>query len=97
MPPAPKPNKTPDKPSGNLLVDIKLQAMQQLSPLVGHLNQPPEEKFKTLMMMIQASDDASLIPTAYETANKITNENVRAQALLDIINEINYFNQQKKG
>jgi hypothetical protein len=45
------------------------------------------------MMMIQASDNADLIPEAYETANQIPDEKVRAQALLDVVNEINYFTQ----
>lgn len=76
------------------LTMIKQDALQQLSPLVGHLEQSPEEKFKTTMMMIQASDDSSLISTAYEAAKNISDEKVRAQALLDIVNEINYFTQQ---
>ena len=73
------------------LLDIKQQALQSLTPLVGHLEQEPEEKFRTTMMMIQAADNDSLIKTAYEAASKITDEKVRAQALLDIVNEINYF------
>jgi len=77
------------------LMSLKQQALQQLSPLVGHLDQTPEEKFKTTMMMIQASDDQSLIKTAYEAAQQIGDEKVKAQALLDVINEINYFAQQK--
>lgn len=76
------------------LLNIKQQALQQLSPLVDHLDQTAEEKFRTTMMMIQASDDQSLISTAYDAAKKITDEKVRAQALLDIVNEINYFTQQ---
>ncbi len=56
------------------LLGIKQQALQQLSPLVGHLEQSPEEKFRTTMMMIQASDDQSLIKTAYEAAKEITDE-----------------------
>jgi hypothetical protein len=43
--------------------------------------------------MIQASDNESLIKTAYEAAQQITDEKVRAQALLDVVNEINYFTQ----
>src|SRR4051794_13533220 len=41
--------------SPDALLDIKQQALQQLTPLVGHLEQNPEEKFRTTMMMIQAS------------------------------------------
>lgn len=77
------------------LIDIKQQALGQLTPLVGHLDQSPEDKFRTTMMMIQASDDQSLVRTAYEAAQKIEDEKVRAQALLDIVNEINYFTQHQ--
>ena len=79
---------TPDE-----LANIKQQALSQLSPLVGHLEQSPEEKFRTTMMMIQASDDQSLVKVAYEAAQQITDEKTKAQALLDIVNEINYFTQ----
>jgi hypothetical protein len=78
------------------LADIKQQALNQLSPLVGHLEQTPEEKFRTTMMMIQASDDQSLVKVAYEAAQQITDEKAKAQALLDIVNEINYFTQNNK-
>jgi hypothetical protein len=80
--------------TSDALLDIKQEALKQLSPLVGQLNQTPEEKFRTLMMMIQASDDENLVQGAYEAAEAITDEKTRAQALLDIINEINYFTQQ---
>jgi len=73
------------------LLQIKQQALQQLSPLVGHLDQTPEEKFRTTMMMIQAADNQDLIKEAYAAAQNITDEKTRAQALLDIVNEINYF------
>jgi hypothetical protein len=75
------------------LVDIKQQALTKLAPLVDQLDQTPEEKFRTTMMMIQASDDQSLVKAAYEAANSIEDEKVRAQALLDVVNEINYFTQ----
>jgi hypothetical protein len=81
----------------NDLLEIKQAALQELSPLVGHLNQSPEEKFRTTMMMIQASDDQSLINQAYDAAKQISDEKTRAQALLDIINEINYFTQQHEA
>jgi len=79
----------------NDLLDIKTQALKELSPLVGHLDQSPEEKFRTTMMMIQASDNQALIQTAYEAAKSISDEKTRAQALLDIVNEINYFTHQQ--
>jgi len=77
----------------NDLIDIKQKALNQLAPLVGHLDQSPEERFRTTMMMIQASDNQALIKDAYTAAQAITDEKTRAQALLDIVNEINYFTQ----
>jgi hypothetical protein len=99
-----KPDTTSDspKPSAASLINggnedellkLKQQALQSLAPLVDHLDQDPEEKFKTTMMMIQASDNADLIPDAYAAANQIPDEKVKAQALLDVVNEINYFTQ----
>ena len=79
------------QPNVDDLLSIKQGALQALTPLVSHLDQTPEEKFKTTMMMIQASDDQSLVKEAFETAQKITDEKARAQALLDVVNEINYF------
>ncbi|HEX8227311.1 MAG TPA: hypothetical protein VF572_05580 [Candidatus Saccharimonadales bacterium] len=75
------------------LLDIKQEALQALTPLVGQLEQTPEEQFRTTMMMIQASDNHALVKVAYEAAKQISNEKERAQALLDIVNEINYFTQ----
>lgn len=75
------------------LADIKQQALKSLSPLLSHLDQTPEEKFRTTMMMIQASDDQSLVKDAYDAAQNITDEKAKAQALLDVVNEINYFTQ----
>lgn len=75
------------------LLNIKQQALEQLSPLVGHLDQTPEEKFRTTMMLIQASDNADLVKDAFAAAQQISDEKSRAQALLDVVNEINYFTQ----
>jgi hypothetical protein len=76
------------------LLNLKQTALQQLSPLLGHLDQTPEEKFRTIMMLIQASDNQALLQSAYDAAQAITDEKVRAQALLDVVNEINYFTTQ---
>lgn len=97
---APQAQSTAPVPSDNFnpdLLSIKQNALQELTPLVGHLDQDPEEKFRTTMMMIQASDDQSLVKEAFETAKKITDDKARAQALLDVINEINYFTQPHKN
>lgn len=77
------------------LLAMKQDALEQLTPLVGHLDQSPEEKFKTTMMMLQATDNPALVKEAYEYAKQISDEKSRAQALLDVVNEINYFTHQQ--
>ena len=85
-----------DQPEQALL-EIKQRALEQLMPLVDRLDQKPEEKFRTTMMMIQASDNYALIQTAYDAAQQIANGKVKARALLDIVNEINYFTNKNKA
>lgn len=94
---SPGSDKAPDSDNAGTddLLNIKQQALGQLSPLVSHLDQSPEERFRTIMMMIQAADNQSLINDAYEAAQKITDEKTKAQALLDVVNEINYFTQHQ--
>lgn len=94
---SPSPSDSTSQGSDHLL-SLKQDALNELSPLVAHLDQSPEEKFRTVMMMIQATDDQTKIQEAYDAAKKISDDKVRAQALLDVVNEINYFTQstQKK-
>ena len=49
------------------------------------------------MMMIQASDNQDLVKDAFEAAQKISDEKEKAQALLDVVNEINYFTQKSNS
>jgi len=89
------PSATPPRPQADdELLAIKRSALQELSPLLDHLDQAPEERFQTTMMMIQAADDKTLVPKAYEAAKQIQSDKERAQALLDIVNEINYFTRE---
>jgi hypothetical protein len=82
--------------TNDTLIHVKQEALDELFPLIDKLDQTPDEHFKTLMMIIQASDNHTLIEKAFQIAQTIDDEKVRAQALLDIINEINYFTQQPK-
>jgi|SRR5581483_7440845 len=96
-PTAPVPTVDPPAPAAaepahdDELLGIKQEALNNLAPLVGKLDQTPEEKFKTTMMLMQASDNPALVKEAYDAANQIKDEKARAQALLDVVNEINYF------
>lgn len=98
MPPADDGLVTVDQTSdSNDLNDIKQQALSQLTPIISDLDQTPEEKYRTLMMLIQASDDKSLIKNAFEAANSIEDKKAKAEALLNIVNEINYFSSAKSA
>jgi len=80
-------------PDQEHLAGLKQQALQHLEPLASHVEGTPEEMFKTTMMMIQANDNHTLLEKALEAAKNIEDDKVRAKAMLDVINEINYFSQ----
>ena len=73
------------------LESIKKDALEQLRPLVDKLDLEPQEKFDTLLLIIRSTDDQSLLTAANEAAKAIVDENKRAEALLDVIKEIDFF------
>lgn len=73
------------------LDDIKKDALEELRPLVDKLDLPADEKFDTLLLIIRSTDDKTLVNAAFDAAKEIPDENKRAQALLDVIKEIDYF------
>ena len=85
----------PVEPDGDL-ADLQKQAINELAPILGKLDLSNEDKFKTTMMMVQATDNQALLRDAHEAAKAIEDEKARAQALLDIINEINFFTAKEK-
>lgn len=72
------------------LDDVKQDAINELRPLVDKLSLPAEEKFDTYLLLIRSTDDKTLIAPAHEAARAIPDETRRAQALLDIIKEIDF-------
>lgn len=77
-------------PENDALASIKKDALEELRPLLGKVDLPAEEKFNTYLMVIRSTDDATLIGPAHEAAQGISDESARAQALLDIVKEIDY-------
>lgn len=88
--PQPKAAKTATTTDASDLDTVKNNAIRELRPLVGKLNISAEEKFDTYLLLIRSTDDRTLIPPAHEAAKEITDESRRAQALLDIIKEIDF-------
>lgn len=78
------------------LENIKKDALEELRPLVDKLTLPPEERFDTLLLIIRSTDDKSLLSAAHETAKSIADDSKRAEALLDIIKEIDYFSNPQQ-
>lgn len=80
---------TPPAASDNL-EEIKKDALVELRPLVDKLQLSPEEKFDTYLLLIRSTDDKTLIASAHTAAKAISDETRRAQALLDVIKEIDF-------
>lgn len=78
------------------LTPIKNEAINELRPLVDKLTLPPEEKFDTYLLLIRSTDDRSLIAPAHAAAQAITDEARKAQALLDIIKEIDFLSNPQQ-
>ena len=77
--------------AGLNLDEIKVHALQDLRPLIDKLSVSNEEKFDIYLLLLRSSDDNTLIEPAYEAARNIEDETKRANALLDVIKEIDYF------
>jgi len=90
---------SPQQPVGPVdhekLAGMKKEAMTHLEPLVDHVAGSPAEIFKTTMMMIQSNDNHTLLDKALDAAKQIPDDKDRAEALMDIITEINYFSQSQ--
>lgn len=72
------------------LESIKQSALTELRPLIDHVDLPADEKFDTYLMLIRSTDDPSLIGPAHAVAQSIEDEKRRAEALLDIVKEIDF-------
>lgn len=88
--PMPSPLPLNPVPQRDELEQIKMEAVNELRPLVDKLILPPEEKFDVYLLLIRCTDDRTLVAPAHETARMIEDETRRAAALLDIIKEIDY-------
>ncbi|MDB5177231.1 MAG: hypothetical protein JWN75_899 [Candidatus Saccharibacteria bacterium] len=86
-----------EAPLSGPLEAIKKDALVELRPLVDKLNVTPEEKFDTYLLLIRSTDDQDLIAPAHEAAKAIEDETKRAEALLDIIKEIDYLSHPKSA
>ena len=94
---APAPITPPaDNSADQDLADVKQAALTELRPLIDKLDVDPEEKFNTYLLLVRSTDDKDLIAPAHEAAKAITDEAKKAQALLDIIKEIDFLSSPQQ-
>lgn len=84
-------------PSSSDLDGIKLNALKELRPLMDKVDLPAEEKFDTYLMLIRSTDDSTLIGPAHAAAQSISDEKRKAEALLEVIKEIDYLSRKDQS
>ena len=94
VPPTGAPS-VPPQPAGEL-GSIKNDALNELRPLIDHVDLPADEKFDTYLLLIRSTDDPSLIGPAHAAAQAIVDEKKKAEALLNIIKEIDYLSHKNE-
>ncbi len=85
----------PARGNNSDLEQLKKSALNDLRPLVDKLNLSNEEKFEIQLLLIRSTDDQTLLDPTYEAARAIEDEQKRAQALLNVIKEVDYFATKK--
>ncbi len=77
------------------LDDIRSNALDELRGLIDKVELPADEKFDVYLMLIRSTDDTSLIAPAHAAAQGIEDEKKKAEALLEIVKEIDYLSRKK--
>jgi hypothetical protein len=71
------------------LNSLKQEALHELSPLIGHLDQTPDEKYATAKMVYEETKDQNILKDVYEAAKNLSDEKSKAEAIYDIVKKIN--------
>lgn len=81
-------------PSGTLsnLGALRQDALHELSPLIGYLDQTPDEKYATAKMVYEETKDQNILSAVYEAAKNLPDEKAKAEAIYDVISKINSAN-----
>ncbi|MDO4986968.1 MAG: hypothetical protein Q4E46_01455 [Candidatus Saccharibacteria bacterium] len=86
--PAPAPVAPAVAPATNDLGAVKTEALRELVPLIDRVNLPAEQKFGIVTDVIAATGDKSIAGNALAAARGITDENVKAESLLKLVQMI---------
>ena len=73
------------------LESIKSRAIEELTPIIDSLdNMDPERKFDICLTAMRYTDNHDLAEPALKAAMAIQEKGTKAEALVELINEINY-------
>ena len=72
------------------LLDLRNKALDVLLPMVDKLEEPAERKFEILITAARSSDHPRLLGKTLDAAQQIEGDSQKANAILDVLNEINY-------
>jgi hypothetical protein len=76
------------------LEDVKKRAMHALTPLIADIkDMDPERKFDICLSAMRYTDNKELANVALNAALEISEDGTKAEALVELINEINYLQQ----
>jgi hypothetical protein len=67
---------------------LKLEALHELSPLVGQLDQTPSEQYETAKMIYEGTNDQATLGAVYEAAKNLPDDRAKATAIYDVIKKI---------
>lgn len=70
---------------GGDLEKVKEEMLRDLIPLMDKINIMPEQKYKIYKQMLEKTGDKSVIAKAYEAVKGISDEAMRAEALLYLL------------
>ena len=79
------------------LENVKQRAQSALAPLMGEVEMEAERKFDICMSAIRMTDNRDLVEVALEAALAIEAKGTKAEALVELINEISYLQQNQNN
>lgn len=69
---------------------IKERALKELIPVVDSLDSDPEKKYEILMTAARAASSGELLEKALNAATQIQDAAAKAEALVDVLNEASF-------
>ena len=70
---------------------VRKAALQALAPILGEVkNMNPERKFELSMSAMRFTDNKAIAPHVLNAALEITDPESKAEALIELITELNY-------